>query len=418
MKLLTILSVGISPLFFMDSALFPKVAIAQSNIQISQVNQSKSDYEKQLNQLIQEGDTRLQQKDCKGAISIYQRAMQLAQKYQDTELQVGVLVGLGRVYDSDGQYIESERSFQEALQLLSQLAANFATVEKRLIQSRFKIFALTGLGITYTHLGEYTKAAEKLELAVALSSLTVNVPKSILLTHFEPRFKLAELYQKQGKYREAIGLLEQCRMLALQMQDREKEAIVLTSIGNNLVKMGNISTAQTFYEMAKKLGSSTQEPEITNAPARINATLGEFANLGQIFAKIIPVLQRGSSRIREVAQLTSSDRRFEVLRKSADSIDKITQGLSDTISDSQQGNWARASQRMQDVNNDMTEFSRNAKELDALLRSMQSNPSEFKNLNQIAPQILNKLNETTREIQELNKLLGGKQKSLQDLKKN
>jgi len=419
MKLFTVLLTGILPVVFTASTLSPKVAIAQSGTQISQFNQDGSDYKRELNQLIQAGDAKFQQKNLQGAIAIYQRALQLTNQYRDLDDQVATLVGLGRVYDSNGQYLEAERSFKEGLKILSELASDFSTVEKRLIQSRLRVFTLTGLGITYTHLGEYTKASENLELAVALSARIVNVPKAILLTSFEPRFKLAELYYlRLGKYKEALSLLEQCRILARQMQDLDKEVIALTGLGNTYVKMGNVSVAQNFYEMAKNVESSTQEPEVRNAPARINAALGEFANLGQFFGKIVPVLQRASSSIREIAQLTSSDRRFEVLGKSADSIDKITQGLSNTITDAQQGNWARASQKMQDINNNMTEFNRNAKELDVLLQSMKNNPSEFRNLNQLTPQILNKLNETTRELQELKGLLGGKQKSLQDLKKN
>jgi tetratricopeptide (TPR) repeat protein len=422
MRFFTLFLAGILPVVFTASTLLPKVAIAQSGAQISQFNPDGSDYKTELGKLIQEGDAKFQQKDLQFAIAIYQRALQLTKQYRDLDDQVGVLVGLGRVYDVNGQYIDAERSFKEGLKILSELANDFSTLEKRHIQSRLRVLTLTGLGITYTHLGEYAKASENLELAVALSSRIVDVPKATLLTSFEPRFKLAELYYlKLGKYKEAIGLLEQCRIIARQMQDPEKEAIALTAIGNSLVKIGNVSTAQTFYEMAKNLGSSTEEPEVNNAPTRTNAALGEFANFGQFFGKIIPVLRKASSSIREVAQLTSSDRRFEVLGKSADSIDKITQGLSDTITDGQQGNWARASQRMKDMNSDMTEFSRNAKELDALIKAMQNNPSEFKNLNQLTPQILNKLNETTIELQELKGMLGGKQKkldSMQDLKKN
>jgi tetratricopeptide (TPR) repeat protein len=388
----------------------PKVAIAQSNIKISQANQVDSSYQKELNRLIQDGDAKFQQKDLQGAIAIYQRALQLAKQNQDLHSQVGFLVGIGRVYDLKGQYLDVERTFNQGLQTLSQLADEQSTVEKRDIQSRWRVLSLTGLGIVYTNLGEYAKASERLQLAVLSSNQTISKPT--VLIHFEPRFKLAELYQKQEKYKEAIDVLQHCRIIAAQLGDRQLDAMTLTAIGNNFAKMGNLKLARQFYDQATALGDFPQEPEIVNAPARLESISGDLNSVTSLFDKFVPILQKAGRSIRKVEQITSIDPNFAIVGITANNLENVTQKLLDVSSSFRRGDLMSAYPILQGITNDMTEMTRNMKDLSALMQDVKRNPEKFTLFKRLSPQDTKSLLDIVEEMRDITNSIDGRSKQL------
>jgi tetratricopeptide (TPR) repeat protein len=389
-----------------------KEAIAQSIIKISQAN---STYEAEFNRLIDNGIARFQRKDYEGAIAIYQEALSLAKQNQNLQYQSMVFWLLGKSYDVEGKYLLAENSFKAGLGLIAQLENGFySNVQERVAVYRLRVFLMTGLGITYSHIGEYTQATKQLELAFALSANTTNESKLVLLNYFETRFELAQLYQKQGKYKKAIDLFQHSRLLALQIGDRQKEAISLTAIGNNLVKIGNVATAQEFYDMAKKLGDSHQEPQIAIAPKRVNAALGNFANLSDFFEKIIPSLQKANQIIRKMAKLTGSDNRFVVLGELSDNLDQSTQSMSSVLKNLKQGNWTAASQTMNDLQKKMSEMQNNSTILRNLLERMRQNPAEFNN--SFSPQTIKEWDALGKELNSILASLQGGQKNADKFK--
>ncbi len=397
----------LSPNFLQDQ---DKVAIAQSNIKISQV---KSIYQEELNRLIQDGDAKFQRKDLQGAIAIYQRALQLAKQNQDLHSQVGFLVGIGRVYDLKGQYLDAERTFNQGLQTLSQLADEPSTVEKRVIQSRWRVLSLTGLGILYTNIGEYTKASERLQLAVLSSNETISKPT--VLVHFEPRFKLAELYQKQEKYNEAIAVLQHCRSIATQLGDRQLDAMTLTAIGNNFAKMGNLKLARQFYDQATALGNFPQEPEIANAPTRLEGISGDLNSVTSLFDKFVPILQKTGRSIRKIEQITSVDPNFAIVGVAANNIEKITQKILDVSSSFRRGDLISAYPILQGITNDMTEMTRNLKDLSTLMENVKLNPEKFTLFKKLSPQDAKSLLDIVEEMRDITNSIEGRSK---ELKKN
>jgi tetratricopeptide (TPR) repeat protein len=147
-----------------------KEAIAQSIIKISQAN---STYEAEFNRLIDNGIARFQRKDYEGAIAIYQEALSLAKQNQNLQYQSMVFWLLGKSYDVEGKYLLAENSFKAGLGLIAQLENGFySNVQERVAVYRLRVFLMTGLGITYSHIGEYTQATKQLELAFALSANT------------------------------------------------------------------------------------------------------------------------------------------------------------------------------------------------------------------------------------------------------
>jgi tetratricopeptide (TPR) repeat protein len=404
------LSLAIAGSLFSPDFLSNKLAIAQSNTKISQANSTKSSYQKELTRLIQDGDAKFQRKDMQGAIASYQKALQLAKQNQDLSLQAGILVGMGRFYDLNGEYLEAEITFNQGLKILSQLAGEPSTIEKRLAQSRWKILSLTGLGIVYTNLGEYTKASEKLQLAVLSSNQIIGKPT--VLIHFEPRFKLAELYQKQEKYKEAIDILQNCRIIATQLGDRQLNAMTLTAIGTNFTKMGNLNLARQFYDQATALGNFPQEPEIANAPTRLESISGDLNALTGLFDKFLPILQKAGRSIRKIEQITSIDPNFAIVGTTANNLENVTQKLLNVSSSFRQGDLMSAYPILQGITNDMTEMSRNLKDLSVLMEDVKRNPEKFPILKKLSPEDKNSLLEIVEEMRGITSSIQGRSKQL------
>ncbi len=403
---LFLLSVSITTGFVLS----PKVAIAQSNIKISQANQVDSSYQKELNRLIENGDAKFQRKDLQGAIAIYQKALQLAKQNQDLHSQVGLLVGIGRVYDLKGQYLDAERTFNQGLQTLSQLADEPSTVEKRVTQSRWRVLSLTGLGIVYSNIGEYTKATERLQLAVLSSNQTISKPT--VLIHFEPRFKLAELYQKQEKYKEAIDVLQHCRIIATQLGDRQLDAMTLTAIGNNFAKMGNLKLARQFYDQATALGNFPQEPEIANAPTRLEGISGDLNSVTSFFDKFVPILQKAGRSIRKIEKITSIDPNFAIVGITANNLENVTQKLLDVSSSFRRGDLMSAYPTLQGITSDMTKMTQNLKDLSALMEDMKRNPEKFTLFKRLSPQDTKSLLDIVEEMRDIKTSIDGRSKQL------
>lgn len=404
----------------LPSGLWNQEAIAQSKTLIVQ---SQGTYQSALNQLVQSGDAKFAQKDFKSAIAIYQKALQLAEQNQDYQSQITLLAGVGRVYDLNGQYVDAERSFNTGWQMLSQRDWEFATVEKRSIQSRLRVMLLSGWGITYSNLGEYARASEKLQLAVSLSSFEATKPT--LLISFEPRLKLAELYEKQEKYQEAVSILAYARIVANQIGDRRAEATALTAIGNNIAKLGNLKVARQYYDQAQLLGSIPEEPKIANDPLKIAAISGDLAGMSKLFDRFAPIIQKASISIRKLERILSVDPNFAIVGKAADNLELVTQTLIEVTPRLRNGDLMGAYPALQGIQGRMTEMLQNLKELQLLMTDVKANPNKYPALQRLSPQNVKDLQNIVEEIRDIASSIGGKSKelkknklSLQLLKKN
>jgi tetratricopeptide (TPR) repeat protein len=387
----------------------PETAIAQSHQLMAQSSSAKNELER----LIQRGDRALSQNNFKEAISIFQQASQLARQNQDLDSQVLILVGIGRSYDLSGQYLKAEQSFKESLQILSQLAGEFTSIDKRARQNRLKILAHSGLGIAYINIGEYTKASENLQLAVLLSN--GEAKNTSLLIHFEPRFKLAELYQKQKKYQEAIAALQQARIVAQQIGDRRAEAMTLTAIGNNFMNLGQFNLASQFHAQAKTLGNFPQEPEIANAPARSSGIIGDLVSVAGLLERLPPILQKVNLSIRKMERITANDSRFTVVGRTANNLDELMQNIFNLTPKLRQGDLMSAYPYLQKVNQSMTNLSRNMKDLNLLMEEVKRYPERFPALRQMNIQDIKVLQGVEGELRDLKNSIGKRSK---ELKKN
>jgi|JFJP01.1.fsa_nt_gi tetratricopeptide (TPR) repeat protein len=422
------------PLVFASFDLLPlggwkEVAIAQSSPTETRSKESYNlelAYRTELKRLVDEGDVLLKQNKFKQAITIYQKALNLAKQNRDLEDQGMILWALGRVYDQDGQFLLAESSFIDGLKIIEEAAKTFVNSSKQLSQVRTRIYLHTGLGLVYQHIGEYDKASNYLKRAVGLSDNTPRDPQFLTLTHFEPRLRLGENYSQLRKYQQAIDLFTECRNLALQMGDREKEAIALTALGNSHGAMGNVKLAKVFYDQAKSLGNFPREPKISNSRETIEGALGEFSRIGEFFEKLVPALTKSSVAIRQLSKATSSDARFAVTGKLADTLDKMTGNMRGILHDLQQGNWLEALQNLRALQGDQYQFSQESNQLLSLINSIKKNPDEYRNLNQLSQEAMNSIKEVLRDLGALDSSLRSRRKEFDksydlgfiDLKKN
>lgn len=387
----------------------PETAIAQSHQLMAQSSAAKNELER----LIQRGDRALSQNNFRESIRIFQTALQLARQSRDLDSQVFILVGIGRSYDLNAQYLNAENSFKESLKILSQLAEEPASVNQRSRQNRMSILAHSGLGIVYTNIGEYTKAHESLQLAVLLSNREFRNPQ--VLINFEPKFKLAEVLQKQRKYQDAIAVLQQARIVAQQIGDRRAEAMTLTAIGNNFMNLGQFNLASQFHAQAKALGNFPQEPEIANAPARSSGIVGDLVSVAGLLERLTPILQKVNLSIRKMERITANDSRFTVVGRTANNLDEMMQNIFNLTPKLRQGDLMSAYPYLQKVNQSMTNLSRNMKDLNLLMEEVKRYPERFPALRQMNIQDIKVLQEIEGELRALKNSVGQRAK---ELKKN
>jgi tetratricopeptide (TPR) repeat protein len=406
------LSLAIAGFVFLPDLLSDRLAIAQStksNTTNRESDNAEITYKTELKRLVDEGDIQLKKNNFKAAISIYKRALDTTKQNRDLEDQGMILWGLGRVYNEDGQFLLAESSFIDGLKIIEQ-SAKMAKNSPN--QMRTRIYLYTGLGITYQNIGEYDKSVDYLKQAVNLSANTPLLPQFLILTHFEPKFQLAQIYHKLQKYQQAIDLLRECQNLALQMNDRQKEALTLTAIGNSHGAMGNVKLAKAFYDQAKKLGDFPQEPQISNRRDQTDQALEVFSDLSGFFEKLIPTLTKTSIAIRKLSRATISDSRFVSTGKLADTLDRMTNNLQSILIDLKEGNWLKAIQNMNTLQNDRNEFSRSANELISLVNSIKQNPEQYRNLNQLSQEAMDMMKEIIRDVGGIKPSLGNRSKSL------
>ena len=397
----------------------PKVAIAQSNIKISQVNLVDSAYKIQLDKLLEDGYTKLEAKDVSGAITNYQQAYQLAQSQKNVFDQSRTLAILGRIYDFDGKYADTERAYQEGIKLLQNDQKLSYTSEQQIEHDRLQIDLLTALGMNYRKIGQLTEAAKLLKLSV---SLTHHLPflKSERL-HLESRFELATVYKNERKYKEAIALYQECLKLVRQMEDHEKENITLTALANTYLLMGDLKHGREIYSQKKKSLDFSQPVKLSGIDdlESIEATL---SNLVSLLEKTTPSLRQTSRELLRMYALVKADQRFGVIEQLGETVGLSADLITNLSSTLKQGDILSAFPMMQSLDDVMTKLTAYEKDMDVLMQSVQEHPESYKVL---TPEVLREMEEIGHNLEKINQSLGGKSKStkkilidLDKLKKN
>lgn len=399
---------------------FPKVAIAQPNIKISQANQVESAYKIQLDKLLKDGYTKLEAENVSGAIANYQQAYQLAQSQKNVFDQSRTLAILGRIYDFDGKYADAERAYQEGIKLLQNDQKLSYTSEQQIEHDRLQIDLLTGLGMNYRKISQLTEAAKLLKLSVSLTH-HLPFPKSERL-YIESRFELATVYKNERKYKEAIALYQECLKLVRQMGDHEKENITLTALANTYLLMGDLKHGREIYSQKKKSLDFSQPVKLSGIDdlESIEATL---SNLVSLLEKTTPSLRQTSRELLRMYALVKADQRFGVIGQLGETVGLSADLITNLSSTLKQGDILSAFPMMQSLDDVMTKLTAYEKDMDVLMQSVQEHPESYKVL---TTEVLREMEEIGHNLEKINQSLGGKSKSttkkilidLDKLKKN
>lgn len=299
-------------LTFTGFAVLPKEAIAQSNNQINQTQQDDSSYKTQLDKLLKDGYTKLAAKDISGAIAIYEQAHQLAQLQKNIFDQSRILGILGRVYDFDGKYAASERSYQEGLKLLDTKRQPSDNPKQISIRDRLQIDLLTGLGMTYRKIGQFSEAVSPLKLAISLSK-NISFAEAERL-QIEPRFELANVYKNQKRYQEAISLYKECLDLVRKMGDQEKENLTLTALGNTYFLMGDLKQGREFYHQKNKSLDFGQSIKSIDKHDLESVRLS-LINLNRYLKKTVPLLKQSSHDLLKMYSRLPTNQNFGAIKQ-------------------------------------------------------------------------------------------------------
>jgi tetratricopeptide (TPR) repeat protein len=412
------LSLAIAGSLFSPDFLSNKLAIAQSNTKISQANQIASTHKK----LMKAAGAKYTSGDLDGAFTLYEEARQLARQQGNVLEEVEALDVEARLNNSRGQYSQAEDIYRESLLLLERNARKFITSEEIQERNLLKISLLTGLGIVYKNIGEYSKATEQLRFAVTQAQ-RVTIPTEFQYLYFQPRFELGFIYTQQKEYSEAIALFQEGIVLAKKIGDRGWESTFLVGLGSTYIQAGDLKRGRELMNQARKMDVYRDNPELREQNNRsfdsLDVELNRVSEIGSFLEGSVQLLQRSTRELRRTYQLVSSDSRFSVISEFADSIEEVTvqfRNLSISLKD---GNLSSVAKISTGLANALTKFTSYNERLLRLMDQMQSQPDTFRRL--MNTEVLPALQDVTNNLTELVDKFGGSdgnQKSLYILKKN
>ncbi len=140
----------------------------------------------------------------------------------------------GQALEALDEYEEASAASETALMLLEELPAD------EMIEER--VTAALTLGISYTHLGQYTQALETLKHAHTV------LPKEHTRLHAAVLRAFGVLYRARGQLNESLAYQQQAYTLAQECEDEREIARVMSMLGSIALDRGNFAAALDYYE--------------------------------------------------------------------------------------------------------------------------------------------------------------------------
>jgi CHAT domain-containing protein len=180
------------------------------------------------------------------ALEYYQQGLQVAEKLQNSELQIEALLNTARALRA---LALSSVEYQKVIELAQQGLKLAQDTQNRAGEAR----ALGILGMTYNSMKDYPKAIELLQQSLAIAKDTKDeYRESDTLT------ALSNTYSSLRDYPKAINYAQQALSAAQKNKNSQLEAIALINLVGTHYDLGAYSEALTYTQQLKALGQQSK----------------------------------------------------------------------------------------------------------------------------------------------------------------
>jgi tetratricopeptide (TPR) repeat protein len=255
------------------------------------------------------------------AIESYQRALALDRKRGDAEGEIVRLYNIGNVYFEQGRYLDAFRQYQTALERVDATTGEKWNARRRQI-------VMANLAILYQRLGRYQQALQ-LYLSLREHSESMKASERAQLVS-----NLGTLYRRLGDSGKALETYRQAQALFQQDHHPFGESGVLKNIGIVLaLDLDRLPEALKAFQDAQKLATQSAGGQLAAIQLYIGETYREMGRYDEARASFEAALagsrQGGSSEyewqaLRGLGQIEEQGgRRDEALRLYLDAIARI-----------------------------------------------------------------------------------------------
>lgn len=206
----------------------------------------------------------LAQRDYAGARALAEQLLLSTRADGNHKREIDALHLLGNLAGHDGRYGKAREYFEQALQLA-----------KSTSNTLFESIQLHNLGSVEHLLGNYGAALDRLQTGLTLCR-TVGAVE--LQAHFLG--ELAEVTNACGDSMAALDYIAQARVVAREILDRNREAVLMVAQGDAQSALGQLVDAAVSYREAvaiyREVGRSSPPPEPLAGLARVALALGNI----------------------------------------------------------------------------------------------------------------------------------------------
>ncbi|KAL9960842.1 hypothetical protein ACROYT_G034347 [Oculina patagonica] len=205
------------------------------------------------------------------AKEFYEKALAINMEIGDRAQEGINYQNLGAVFHSLGDYVKAKEFYEKALAITMEISdrAGEATNYGNLGTAAGEAASYGNLGTVFQSLGDYVKAKEYLEKALA-----INMEIGDRAGEATNYGKLGTVFQSLGDYVKAKEFYEKSLAINKEIGDRKMEAVIYTSLGTLFHSLGDKVKAKEFHEKAlaikKEIGDRKE--------VAIN-----YGNLGTVF---------------------------------------------------------------------------------------------------------------------------------------
>jgi CHAT domain-containing protein/Flp pilus assembly protein TadD len=312
-----------------------------------------NDSQAEANQWYEQGNQALQAYQFSYAIACFEKALVIIQQMGKLDLESILLIKIGTIYNTIGQYQEAIQQHQKAIKIAEQLnddperkklALGSALLElgndyflssqyqkavqvcqqaKEIVQTLQESLdgsvlegqALGSLGSFYTKLGNYQTAEDSYQEALEVFQKTLDTlqsdqpssggfkPEEIKAEEIKVATNLGNLKLLQNKYKEAIPLYQQVLDWSHQTSNQEGESIALSNLGNAYTGLEDNQQAIVFYQQAleilQKIGSPDGKSSTLNNLGTAYRSLGDIPKAINAFQQALQIAQQTGNRDRQ-----------------------------------------------------------------------------------------------------------------------
>jgi len=231
--------------FSFHPALF-SIQSSPSSAPDSALKEKQSEYFDQAEKLKLQGD-------YEKSIELFNKALSLARKNNDKEIEVEALIKIGILCWNLGDLEESFNNHRKAFSLAEK--AKFAK-KKEEINNFLQIRVLYKTGKDSREKGEYQKSIENFEKAISLA-------KKIKSEDYELKClrQLGVTYSELNDFNKLFSLNLEALEIARRLKHKKEEGRCLYNIGLYYGTIDNYSQALTNYEKAREIAKILKDPD-------------------------------------------------------------------------------------------------------------------------------------------------------------